>query len=83
MQMLLESSIFCTQQVTNMLHTRWRGKAGGPHQLVVTMEALAGLHAVPIRILDGGAAKRAGRISWWSPLRSSQGHTPLPSGLSG
>ena len=28
----------------------WRGKAGGPHQLVVTMEDLAGPHAVPIRI---------------------------------
>jgi len=31
-------------------HNRWRGKAGGPHQLVVTMEDLAGPHAVPIRI---------------------------------
>ena len=41
MQMLLEYTIFCTR--------RWRGKAGGPHQLVVTMEDLAGPHAVPMR----------------------------------
>jgi hypothetical protein len=31
-------------------HNRWRGKAGGPHQLVVTMEDLAGPHAVPMQI---------------------------------
>ena len=31
-------------------HNRWRVKAGGPHQLVVTMEDLAGPHAVPMRI---------------------------------
>jgi hypothetical protein len=31
-------------------HNRWRGKAGGPHQLVVTMEDLAGPQAVPMRI---------------------------------
>ena len=30
----------------------------------------------------GGAAKRAGRISWWSPWRTSPGETPF-SGFSG
>jgi hypothetical protein len=54
MQMLLESSIFCTQQVTDRT-CWWRGNAVGLHQLVVTMEDLAGP--------QGGAAKRAGRIS--------------------
>ena len=49
MQMLLESSIFCTQQVTDRI-SWWRGNAVGLHQLVVTMEDLTGPHAVPIRI---------------------------------
>ena len=31
----------------------------------------------------GGAAKRAGHISWWSPWRTSPGHTQFPSGISG
>jgi hypothetical protein len=64
MQMLIESSFpFCTQQVTTRLHSGedatagraasigpWRGKAVGPHQLVVTMKDLAGPHRVPNRI---------------------------------
>jgi hypothetical protein len=37
-------------QTVSHLFQRWRGKAGGPHQLVVNMEDLAGPHAVPIRI---------------------------------
>jgi hypothetical protein len=41
--------------------TRWRGQAGGPHQLVVTMENLAGPHAVPIRILR--VARQSGRAT--------------------
>jgi hypothetical protein len=64
MQMLLESSFsFCTQQVTTRLHSGEAATAGedgvnrtvarksvGPHQLVVTMEDLAGPHRVPNRI---------------------------------
>ena len=57
MQMLLESSIFYTQQVTDRT-SWWRGNAVGLHQLVVTMEDLAGPHAVPNRILRVGARRQ-------------------------
>jgi hypothetical protein len=42
----------------------WRGKAGGQHQLVVTMEDLTGPNAVPIRILR--IAVRREPLDRWS-----------------
>jgi hypothetical protein len=77
MQMLFESSFsFGTQQVTTRLQSGEAATAGeeGVNRTVARQSS----RAAPA----GGAAKRAGRISWWSPWRTSPGHTPFPSGFS-
>ena len=45
-------------QTLSRIFQRWRGKAGGQHQLVVTMDDLAGRNAVPIRILRVAARRQ-------------------------